>query len=48
MFQHPASIHQQPQRAATAWLVGAYVLFTVAVGAYYFKQLHDVNLAFRQ
>lgn len=47
VFQQPASIHQQPQRTATAWLVGAYVLLTVVAGVYYLKQMHDVNLAFR-
>ena len=47
VFQQPAAIHQQPQRTTTAWLVSAYVLLTAVVGAYYFTQLHDVNLAFR-
>lgn len=47
VFQHPATVHQLPQRPATAWLVGAYVLLTVVVGCYYLKQMHDVNVAFR-
>ena len=47
VFQHPATVRQQPQRPATAWLVGAYVLLTVLVGGYYLEQMHDVNVAFR-
>jgi hypothetical protein len=47
VFQQPATVHQQPQRPAMAWLVGAYVLLTAVVGFHYSKQLHDVNVAFR-
>ena len=36
-----------PWRALTAWLVGAYVVLSGLVGAYYLKQMHDVNVAFR-
>jgi len=47
VFKHPATIHQQKHRPSTAWLVGAYVVLTGAVAAYYLKQVHDVNVSFR-
>ena len=47
VFQHPATIHQLKHRPSTAWLVGAYVVLTGAVAAYYLKQMHDVNVSFR-
>ena len=47
MFQCPSTIQQQQHRALTAWLVGAYVVLSGLVGAYYLKQMHDVNVVFR-
>ena len=47
VFQNPATIQQERTPASATWLVGVYVVLSFILGAYFIKQLHDVNVAFR-